>query len=60
MFGLLEGLLGGARGNGLRMLRTLLGDELTRAVEAGVGAEGLGVRPGPGRQRARARRRGRR
>lgn len=40
VFGLLEGLLGDARGNGLRTLRTLLGDELTRAVEAGVAAEG--------------------
>ncbi|MGW2742281.1 hypothetical protein [Streptomyces sp. NPDC001450] len=40
VFGLLEGLVGGARGHGLRMLRTLLGDDLARAVEAGVGTEG--------------------
>ncbi|MEU1409238.1 hypothetical protein ABZ471_44605 [Streptomyces sp. NPDC005728] len=40
VLGLLEGLVGGARGHGLRMLRTLLGDELARAVEAGIGTEG--------------------
>ncbi|MFI2204868.1 hypothetical protein ACH47Z_29590 [Streptomyces sp. NPDC020192] len=42
VFGLLEGLVGPHRGHGLRMLRTLLGDELGRAVEsaAGDGAEG--------------------
>ncbi|MFJ5972380.1 hypothetical protein [Streptomyces sp. NPDC093060] len=40
VFGLLEGLVGGARGHGLRMLRTLLGDDLARAVEAGMGTEG--------------------
>ncbi|GHI09564.1 hypothetical protein AQI88_27820 [Streptomyces cellostaticus] len=40
VFGLLEGLVGGARGHGLRMLRTLLGEQLARAVEAGVGTEG--------------------
>ncbi|MGW0767656.1 hypothetical protein [Streptomyces sp. NPDC002676] len=35
-FGLLEGLTGPARGHGLRALRTLLGEELARAVAAGA------------------------
>ncbi|MEU9987720.1 hypothetical protein AB0E10_13100 [Streptomyces sp. NPDC048045] len=39
VFGLLEGLVGDARARGLRMLRTLLGEELARAVEAGLGTE---------------------
>ncbi|OIK06666.1 hypothetical protein [Streptomyces monashensis] len=39
VFGLLEGLVGPHRGHGLRMLRTLLGEELGRAVA--TGAEGL-------------------
>ncbi|MFJ9820833.1 hypothetical protein ACIRU3_37325 [Streptomyces sp. NPDC101151] len=40
VLGLIEGLVGGARGQGLRMLRTVLGGELARAVGAGVGTEG--------------------
>jgi hypothetical protein len=36
VFGLLEGLVGAQRGHGLRMLRTLLGEELGRAVAAGT------------------------
>ncbi|MFI1369471.1 hypothetical protein [Streptomyces griseochromogenes] len=40
VFGLLDGLVGGARGHGLRMLRTLLGEQPARAVEAGLGTEG--------------------
>ncbi|MGW3204784.1 hypothetical protein [Streptomyces sp. NPDC001135] len=39
VFGLLDGLVGPLRGAGLRMLRTLLGEELGRTVAAG--AEGL-------------------
>ncbi|MEU6100667.1 hypothetical protein [Streptomyces flaveolus] len=35
VFGLLEGLVGPARGTGLRALRTLLGDEPARAVAVG-------------------------
>ncbi|MEU6551601.1 hypothetical protein ABZ915_15145 [Streptomyces sp. NPDC046915] len=37
---LLEGLVGPARGDGLRALRTILGDELDRALAAGVEADG--------------------
>jgi hypothetical protein len=40
VFGLLEGLVGPARGTGLRALRTLLGDEPARAVAAGRGPDG--------------------
>ncbi|MEV5874683.1 hypothetical protein AB0L75_10705 [Streptomyces sp. NPDC052101] len=41
VFGLLEGLVGAQRGHGLRMLRTLLGEELGRAVVAdGEGVTG--------------------
>ncbi|WP_433448720.1 hypothetical protein ACQPXS_09295 [Streptomyces sp. CA-142005] len=36
VFGLLEGLVGAQRGHGLRTLRTLLGEELGRAVAAGT------------------------
>ncbi|MGW7819509.1 hypothetical protein ACWGLF_15465 [Streptomyces puniciscabiei] len=36
VFGLLEGLVGPQRGHGLRTLRTLLGEELGRAVAAGT------------------------
>ncbi len=39
VFGLLDGLVGDARAHGPRMLRTLLGEELARAVEAGLGTE---------------------
>ncbi|WBO67933.1 hypothetical protein [Streptomyces camelliae] len=42
VLGLLEGLVGPHRGDGLRTLRTLLGDELGRAVAAGAGAGGQG------------------
>ncbi|MEU5591599.1 hypothetical protein [Streptomyces sp. NPDC020298] len=37
---LLEGLVGAGRGDGLRTLRTILGDELDRALKAGVAADG--------------------
>ncbi|CAL9649166.1 hypothetical protein SUDANB150_06534 [Streptomyces sp. enrichment culture] len=40
VFGLLEGLVGDARGSGLRALRTILGDELARALDAGLDPEG--------------------
>ncbi|MGW4546468.1 hypothetical protein ACWEN4_08825 [Streptomyces violaceorubidus] len=40
VFGLLEGLVGAARGSGVRALRTLLGDELARALDAGLDPEG--------------------
>ncbi|WP_225833284.1 hypothetical protein [Streptomyces sp. NK08204] len=43
VFGLLEGLVGPARGHGLRALRTLLGEELGRAVSAGTGAGAEGL-----------------
>ncbi|MFJ8109286.1 hypothetical protein [Streptomyces sp. NPDC096132] len=36
VFGLLEGLVGPGRGQGMRALRTLLDDELARALAAGV------------------------
>ncbi|MFF3911968.1 hypothetical protein ACFYZB_00585 [Streptomyces sp. NPDC001852] len=36
VFGLLEGLVGPQRGHGLRTLRTLLGEDLVRAVAAGA------------------------
>ncbi|MGW0412968.1 hypothetical protein ACWDZX_16955 [Streptomyces collinus] len=39
VFGLLEGLLGPGRGQGLSMLRTVLGDELARTVRAGAGTD---------------------
>ncbi|MDQ0963678.1 hypothetical protein QFZ66_007556 [Streptomyces sp. B4I13] len=40
MFGLVEGLVGEGRGHGMRALRTLLGEELTRAVTAGADPAG--------------------
>ncbi|HEX5568771.1 MAG TPA: hypothetical protein VFY14_17910 [Streptomyces sp.] len=40
VFGLLEGLLGPGRGEGMRALRTILGDELARALAAGTDPEG--------------------
>ncbi|MFJ4623696.1 hypothetical protein [Streptomyces sp. NPDC088812] len=40
VFGLVEGLTGAGRGDGLRALRTLLGDDLARALAAGGGTEG--------------------
>ncbi|MFI8950363.1 hypothetical protein ACIGO6_28045 [Streptomyces sp. NPDC053750] len=40
VFGLLEGLVGAARGAGLRAVRAVLGDELSRALAAGHGPEG--------------------
>ncbi|MGW0813104.1 hypothetical protein ACWD00_07630 [Streptomyces viridiviolaceus] len=40
VFGLLEGLVGAGRGAGLRSLRTILGDELTRALCVGIDPEG--------------------
>ncbi|MEU7415208.1 hypothetical protein [Streptomyces antibioticus] len=39
VFALLEGLVGPARGQGMRALRTLLADELPRALAAGTGPE---------------------
>ncbi|MFF8973448.1 hypothetical protein [Streptomyces sp. NPDC014995] len=39
VFGLVEGLVGAGRGAGLRALRTVLGDELARAVAAGTGSQ---------------------
>ncbi|MFH9827255.1 hypothetical protein [Streptomyces bobili] len=36
VFGLVEGLAGPGRGSGLRALRTLLGDDLARALAAGI------------------------
>ncbi|BDD70690.1 hypothetical protein [Streptomyces violaceoruber] len=48
VLGLLEGLVGTARGTGVRALRTLLGDELARSVDAGLdpaGAEGSAQDP---------------
>jgi hypothetical protein len=40
VFGLLEGLVGPARGSGVRALRTILGDDLARALDAGLDPEG--------------------
>lgn len=40
LFGLVEGLVGPGRGGGLRALRTILDDELARAVAAGTETEG--------------------
>ncbi|MFF3500433.1 hypothetical protein [Streptomyces sp. NPDC003247] len=40
VFGLVEGLTGAGRGDGLRALRTVLGDDLARALAAGGGTEG--------------------
>ena len=40
VFGLVEGIVGTARGDGMRALRTILGDELARALAAGTDAEG--------------------
>ncbi|MFF4472545.1 hypothetical protein ACFYZ3_23645 [Streptomyces sp. NPDC001599] len=40
VFGLLEGLVGAARGTGVRALRTILGDDLARSVGAGPDHEG--------------------
>ncbi|MEV5428064.1 hypothetical protein [Streptomyces sp. NPDC052701] len=40
VFGLVEGLVGPGRGEGMRALRTILGDELARAVAAGTDAGG--------------------
>jgi hypothetical protein len=39
VFGLVEGLAGPGRGSGLRALRTLLGDDLARALAAGIGPQ---------------------
>ncbi|SFL54868.1 hypothetical protein [Streptomyces pini] len=39
VFGLLEGIVGPDRGEGLRALRILLGDGLARALTAGAGSE---------------------
>ncbi|MFH8531790.1 hypothetical protein ACH4GE_25620 [Streptomyces tendae] len=39
VFGLLEGLVGAWRGSGMRALRTLLGDDLARALDAGLDPE---------------------
>ncbi|MEV6180053.1 hypothetical protein [Streptomyces sp. NPDC052015] len=39
VFGLVEGVVGAGRGEGLRALRTILGDELARAVAAGAAPE---------------------
>ncbi|MEV5343967.1 hypothetical protein AB0K93_36730, partial [Streptomyces sp. NPDC052676] len=40
VFGLVDGLVGPARGHGMRALRTILGDDLARAVAAGADAGG--------------------
>ncbi|MGW5036674.1 hypothetical protein ACWEQK_00860 [Streptomyces parvulus] len=40
VFGLLEGLVGAARGTGMRALRTVLGEELARTVAAGQDTAG--------------------
>lgn len=40
VFGLLEGLLGPGRGEGMRALRTILDEDLARAVAAGTDPEG--------------------
>ncbi|AIR96242.1 hypothetical protein [Streptomyces glaucescens] len=40
VFGLVEGLVGPARGHGMRALRTILGEDLARAVAAGTDPEG--------------------
>ncbi|WP_431985828.1 hypothetical protein [Streptomyces griseoflavus] len=40
VFGLVEGLVGAGRGDGMRALRTILGDGLARAVAAGTDPEG--------------------
>ncbi|MEV5731041.1 hypothetical protein AB0N50_35455 [Streptomyces pharetrae] len=40
VFGLVQGLVGPARGHGMRALRTILGEDLARAVAAGTDAEG--------------------
>ncbi|MFH9817097.1 hypothetical protein [Streptomyces sp. NPDC017230] len=40
VFGLLEGLVGASRATGLRALRSVLGDELDRALTAGLDPEG--------------------
>ncbi|WP_399896809.1 hypothetical protein ACGH7X_05905 [Streptomyces sp. BBFR51] len=42
VFGLLEGLVGAARGGGMRALRTILGDELARALTVGADPAGAG------------------
>ncbi|WP_416970692.1 hypothetical protein [Streptomyces sp. 4F14] len=39
-FGLAEGIVGAGRGTAMQAVRTLLGEELARAVEAGTGAAG--------------------
>ncbi|MFD6191907.1 hypothetical protein [Streptomyces sp. NPDC060275] len=39
VFGLLEGLVGTAHGSGVRALRTILGEELARGVDAGLDSE---------------------
>jgi hypothetical protein len=39
VFGLVEGLVGAGRGEGLRALRTILGEDLARALAAGSGPE---------------------
>ncbi|MFJ6072148.1 hypothetical protein ACIQFU_15105 [Streptomyces sp. NPDC093065] len=40
VFGLVEGLVGAARGAGMRALRAILGEELARTLDAGPGATG--------------------
>jgi hypothetical protein len=39
VFGLVEGLVGAGRGEGLQALRTILGEDLARALEAGTDPE---------------------
>ncbi|MFH8804154.1 hypothetical protein ACH4F6_31950 [Streptomyces sp. NPDC017936] len=41
LFGLVEGLVGAGRGHGMRALRTVLGEELARALAAGTDPAGL-------------------
>ncbi|CAL9349815.1 hypothetical protein SUDANB176_00450 [Streptomyces sp. enrichment culture] len=41
VFGLVEGLVGPGRGEGMRALRTILDDELARALAAGTDPEGF-------------------
>jgi hypothetical protein len=40
VFGLVEGIVGPARGDGMRALRTMLGEDLARALAAGSDPEG--------------------
>ncbi|MBV7698350.1 hypothetical protein [Streptomyces sp. TRM70350] len=41
VFGLVEGLVGAGRSEGMRAVRTILGDELARALEAGTDPDGV-------------------